>query len=231
MRLRRAVITDLNSLKGNFHIFSKECLQAKSKTSVERSPAKLQHLKSIDKSKEKIFKEKNIRRQQRRAEAKLRKKNMLGPQCDNCPYEFDCSADLILSCVSFANIPNLLTVSRMGSTYYCVEDLYLKIFSSLCTLAEFIDLLVKPDVCHLIPMTLSEKISTEQRCPKLKEFSHTRYRLISINSTDYLDKLRQLLLTKRIHVSIDRLIDEMRSFKSSTTVIQKGKYKQFLTDE
>ena len=39
--------------------------------------------------------------------------------------------------------PILLTVSRMGSIYYCIEDLYMKVFSSLCTLDEFTNLLIK----------------------------------------------------------------------------------------
>ncbi|CAF1608681.1 unnamed protein product [Adineta ricciae] len=199
-----------------------ECAQTKSQISIKRSAAKLHYLKSIDRSKEKIARAKNIRRQQRRAEAKLRKKNLTEAQDGNGAYELNCTADLILSYVSFANIPNLLTISRIGSTYYCVEDLYLKVFSNLCKLAEFTDLLVKPGVCHLIPMTLSEKISIEQRCSKLKEFTHTRYRLITINSTDYLDRLRQLLSTEKKHDSIDQLINEMRAFKSSATAIQKN---------
>ncbi|CAF1102559.1 unnamed protein product [Adineta ricciae] len=198
-----------------------ECVKTKSELSIKCSAAKLHYLKCLDRSKEKIAKAKSIRRQRRRAEAKLRKKNTIEAQGGNCAYEFDCTTDLILSYVSFANIPNLLTISRIGCTYYCVEDLYLKVFSSLCILAEFTDLLVKPGICHLIPMTLSEKISIERLCSKLKEFNHTRYRLITINSTDYLDKLRELLSTEKKHDSIDQLIAEMRDFKSSATAIQK----------
>ena len=144
VRLRRAVIKNSNSLKDHVHLFFKECVQTKSQISIKRSAAKLRYLKSIGRSKEKTTTMKNIRRQQRRAEAKLRKKNMSEAQSDKYDHELNCTDYLILSYVSFANIPNLLTISRIGSTYYCVEDLYLKVFSSLCLLAEFIDLPDKP---------------------------------------------------------------------------------------
>jgi hypothetical protein len=46
-------------------------------------------------------------------------------------------------------------------------------------------------------VTLSEKISIEQQIPLLKKYNESRYRLISINSSDYLLKLKQLLLTMK----------------------------------
>ena len=103
--------------------------------------------------------------------------------------------DSILSNISFDNTADILTVSRMGSIFYCLEDLFLKIFSSLCTLDEFTSLLLKPEIILIKQATLSEKISIEQRTPSLKKFNDIRYRLISINSSDYLKKLKQLLLT------------------------------------
>lgn len=103
--------------------------------------------------------------------------------------------DSILSNLSFDNIADILTVSRMGSIFYCLEDLYTKVFSSLCTLDEFINLLSKPEIILIKQVTLSEKMSIEQQIPTLKKFNENRYRLISINSSDYLVKLKQLLLT------------------------------------
>lgn len=105
------------------------------------------------------------------------------------------SNDSILSNISFDNIANILTVSRMGSIFYCLEDLYAKIFSSLCTLDEFLNLLSKSELVIVKQVTLSEKISIEQQIPTLKKINDNRYRLISINSSDYLTKLRSSLLT------------------------------------
>jgi hypothetical protein len=107
------------------------------------------------------------------------------------------SNDSILSNISFDNTSDILTVSRMGSIFYCLEDLHMKVFSSLCTLDEFTNLLSKPDLIHIKQATLSEKISIEQQIPLLKKYNENRYRLISINSSDYLLKLKQLLLTMR----------------------------------
>jgi len=103
--------------------------------------------------------------------------------------------DSILSNISFDNTTDILTVSRMGSIFYCLEDLYTKVFSSLCTLDEFTNLLSKPEIILIKQVTLSEKMSIEQQSPTLKKYNDNRYRLISINSSDYLLKLKQLLLT------------------------------------
>jgi hypothetical protein len=103
--------------------------------------------------------------------------------------------DSILSNISFDNTTDILTVSRMGSIFYCLEDLYTKAFSSLCTLDEFTNLLSKPEIILIKQVTLSEKMSIEQQSPTLKKYNDNRYRLISINSSDYLLKLKQLLLT------------------------------------
>ena len=105
------------------------------------------------------------------------------------------SVDSILSNISFDNVSNILTISRMGSIFYCLEDLYSKAFSSLCTLDEFVNFLSKSDVIFIKQVTLLEKVSIEQELPSLKKLNDNRYRLISINSSDYLLKLKQLLLT------------------------------------
>ena len=107
------------------------------------------------------------------------------------------SNDSILSNISFDNISDILTVSRMGSIFYCLEDLHMKVFSPLCTLDEFINLISQPELIHIKQVTLSEKISIEQQIPSLKKYNENRYRLISINSSDYLLKLKQLLLTMK----------------------------------
>jgi hypothetical protein len=105
----------------------------------------------------------------------------------------------------------------MGSVYYCIEDLYLKVFSSLCALDEFTDLLIKPGIIILKQVTLSEKISIEQHSPQLKKRNDIRYRLLSINSSDYLNKLKQLLVANKNRKSFDQIIDEMRSHKQTVT--------------
>ena len=105
------------------------------------------------------------------------------------------STDSILSKISFDNINDILTVSRMGSIFYCLEDLYTKVFLTLCTLDEFINILSKSEIILIKQVTLSEKISIEQQIPLLKKYNENRYRLISINSSDNLLKLKQLLLT------------------------------------
>ncbi|CAF0965928.1 unnamed protein product [Rotaria sordida] len=138
------------------------------------------------------------------------------------------STDSILSNISFDNISNILTVSRMGSIFYCLEDLYTKVFSSLCTLDEFINLLLKSELIIIKQVTLSEKISIEQQMPSLKKFHDSRYRLISINSSDYLLKLKQLLLTstnlnenecQQREKYINQIIDEMRSYRRTPTPV------------
>lgn len=105
------------------------------------------------------------------------------------------SNDTTLSNISFDNISDILTVSRMGSIFYCLEDLYTKVFSSLCTIEEFTNLISKPGIVLIKQVTLSEKMSIEQQIPSLKKYNENRYRLISINSSDYLLKLKHLLLT------------------------------------
>jgi hypothetical protein len=107
------------------------------------------------------------------------------------------STDTVLSNISFDNISNVLTISRMGSIFYCLEDLYSKVFSLLCTLDEFTNLVIKPEIILIKQVTLSEKITIEKQLPYLKEFPTIRYRLISINSSDYLLKLKQLLLAMK----------------------------------
>lgn len=104
------------------------------------------------------------------------------------------STDTILSKISFDNTSDILTISRMGSIFYCVEDLYMKVFASLCTLEELIDLLTKSENHPIKQVTLSEKMSIEQQISSLKKYSDTRYRLISINSSESLHKLQQLLV-------------------------------------
>jgi hypothetical protein len=101
----------------------------------------------------------------------------------------------------------------MGSVYYCIEDLYVKIFSSLCTLDEFTNLLSK----SLKQVTLSEKISITQQNPRLKIFNHIRYRLIPIDSSDYLLKLKHLLITTKNKKRIEKIIEKMRSYKQTST--------------
>lgn len=105
------------------------------------------------------------------------------------------STDSILSNISFDNTSDILTVSRMGSIFYCLEDLYMKVFSSLCTFDELTNFISKPEIILIKQVTLSEKMSIEQQIPSLKKYNDNRYRLISINSSDYLLKLKQLLLT------------------------------------
>ncbi|CAF3275795.1 unnamed protein product [Rotaria socialis] len=138
------------------------------------------------------------------------------------------SNDSILSNISFDNIASILTISRMGSIFYCLEDLYLKVFSSLCTLDEFINLLLKSESIMIKQVTLSEKISIEQQIPSLKKSNDTRYRLISINSSSYLNKLRQLLVTftnlnenenQQREKNINQIIDEMRSYRQTPTPV------------
>ncbi len=136
------------------------------------------------------------------------------------------SVDSVLSYISFDKVSNVLTVSRMGSIYYCVEDLYIKIFSPLCTFDEFINLLSKPEIIMIKQVTLSEKISITQEIPKLKKFNQTRYRLISIDSSDYLIKLKQLLVAHK-NQHMEKIIDQMRSYKQTSILLHdKGKKKQ-----
>ena len=104
------------------------------------------------------------------------------------------SNDSILSKISFDNTSDILTVSRMGSIFYCLEDLYIKIFASLCTLDELVDLLTKSENHPIKKVTLSEKMSIEQQISSLKKYNDSRYRLISINSSESLHKLQQLLM-------------------------------------
>ncbi|CAF1062167.1 unnamed protein product [Rotaria sordida] len=120
--------------------------------------------------------------------------------------------DCILSHISFEQ-STILTISRMGSIYYCVEDLYIKAFSSLCTFDEFIYLLEGIDRNILKTVTLSEKISIEQQNPLLKTFNRTRYHLLTINSFDYITKLKQLL--NKYEKSIEKIFNEMPSHKQT----------------
>jgi hypothetical protein len=127
--------------------------------------------------------------------------------------------DSILSTISFDDKSDILTISRMGSIYYCLEDLYLKAFSPLCTLEELTDLLVRSETVLLKHVTLSEKIAIEERIPRLKSSCLMRYRLISLNFSDYLHKLKTLLQQHSAASRLDRILKKMRRDKPSATNI------------
>ena len=124
------------------------------------------------------------------------------------------SGDSTISSITFDKIPHILTISRMGSIYYCVEDIYLKIFSSLCTFEDLMSLLIKPQIVFLKDVNLSEKLSLTRENAELKRFNHTRYRLIPIDSSEYILKLKQSLLA---HKRINKIIVEMRTYKQTST--------------
>jgi hypothetical protein len=105
------------------------------------------------------------------------------------------SPDSSLSRISFDRVADILTVSRMGSIFYCLEDLYSKVFTQLCTFDEFTTFVLKSEQLSVKQVTLSEKISIEQQNPLLKKMHDLRYRLIPINASDYFLKLKQLLHT------------------------------------
>ncbi|CAF4537134.1 unnamed protein product, partial [Rotaria socialis] len=121
------------------------------------------------------------------------------------------SASSILSNISFDESPNILTIARMGTIYYCVEDLYAKVFSTLCTFDEYMYLLAKVDGNILKDATLSEKISIEQKDPNLRSLNPSRYHLLAINSFEYLTKLKQLL--KKYAKPMDEMIRELSNTK------------------
>ncbi|CAF5214435.1 unnamed protein product, partial [Rotaria magnacalcarata] len=121
------------------------------------------------------------------------------------------SANSTLSNISFDGSPNILTIARMGTIYYCVEDLYAKVFSTLCTFDEFTYLLAKADGNILKNVTLSEKIFIEQKNPNLKNLNPSRYRLLAINSFEYLAKLKQLL--RKYAKPMDEMVRELSNTK------------------
>ena len=122
----------------------------------------------------------------------------------------------ILSNLTFDTVPDILTVSRMGSIHYCLEDLHVKVFSSLCTLVEFTQFLLDSPLINLKQVTLSEKISIEQRMPVLKQASVARYRLLPISASDYLLKLKQFLIDRRTNPYIVNMADYVRQYKHVT---------------
>jgi hypothetical protein len=143
------------------------------------------------------------------------------------------STDSILSTLSFDQSCDILTVSRTGCIYYCLEDLYRNVFSSLCTLDELIDLLEKSELFLLKQVTLSEKIALDDHLTKSIPTTdcNRRYRLLSINSSDHLRKLKQLLVNQRTAHCHEQIIHTMRSIKQLSSVIPKkptGMYKNEL---
>ncbi|CAF4555549.1 unnamed protein product [Rotaria sp. Silwood1] len=157
--------------------------------------------------------------QQQRTKSVSKRKKMSTSNASDNHKDFsidDHPIDCILSHISFES-SIILTISRMGSIYYCVEDLYLKVFASLCTFDEFIYLLEGIDRNILKTVTLSEKISIEQQNSLLKTFNGTRYHLLSINSFDYLTKIKQLL--NKYEKSIENIINEMFPNKQTSTSI------------
>lgn len=125
--------------------------------------------------------------------------------------------DSILSTISFDGTSDILTVSRTGSIYYCLEDLYLKVFSSLCTLEELTDLLVRSKTFLLKQVTLSEKIAITERMPRLKSSCLMRYQLISLNFSDFLIKLKHLLHFHSAEFRVERILKKMRSDQPSSS--------------
>lgn len=110
--------------------------------------------------------------------------------------QMDSNSDSILSRISFDTTTDILTVSRMGSIFYCLEDLYHKVFASLCSFEEFHDFIVKPSIISIKQVTLSEKMAIQQQNPFLKKLYDLPYRLLSINSSDYFLKLKQMLMNQ-----------------------------------
>ncbi|CAF1303481.1 unnamed protein product, partial [Didymodactylos carnosus] len=91
---------------------------------------------------------------------------------------------------------NILTINRNGSLFYCIEDLYYKSFSPLCTCDEYIKLLScfplssRNSIIHHV--TLTEKMALDS-LKSIKKFNDIKYRLISIGYNDFLQKLLTLL--------------------------------------
>lgn len=132
--------------------------------------------------------------------------------------------DSILSHISFHGLVNILTIARMGSFYYCVEDLYSKAFASLCTFEDFIYLLEKADGNLLKNVTLSEKISIEQQHPDLKKINSSRYQLLTISSFEYLSKIKYLL--EKYSKPIDQIANDlamMKNIPASNILASNGK--------
>ena len=151
------------------------------------------------------------------APKKLTKQRSLPAKPRRSTLKSSSPSDSILSTVSFDDKSNILAISRMGSTYYCLEDLYLKVFASLCTLEELIDLLARSGTVLLKQVTLSEKIAIEEQVPTLKPSSLARYRLISLSYSDYLNKLKQLLRYHSAETRLDRILKKMQRDKPSST--------------
>lgn len=117
------------------------------------------------------------------------------------------NAQAIISTLQFEDKITVLTVSRTGSTYYCLEDLYEKVFRSLCTIDELIELLERSALVLVKQMTLSEKIAVEEKLSHIKSTqSNTRPRLLSINALDYLKKLKNLLIDQHKYHELEKLM-------------------------
>ena len=180
---------------------------------VHSSPKSYQQSENLSKS---SIQTNTIIDKQRRTKSVSKRKN---PSTTSNP-----SIDSALSYISFDKVSNILTISRMGSIYYCLEDIYLKIFSSLCTLDEFTDLIIKPKIILIKQVTLSEKLAIIEENSNLKIYSHIRYRLISIDSSDYLIKLKQLLLNNKKSKNIEKIINEISNYKQiSTSIVSNDK--------
>ena len=147
---------------------------------------------------------------QKNAAASSRRRAVLSTPVHHSADEVN---NCILSNLTFDTVPDILTVSRIGSIHYCLEDLYVKVFASLCTLAEFTQFVLDSPLIQLKQVTLSEKISIEQRMPALKQATFARYRLLPISASEYLLKLKQFLTDRRTNPQSVTMAEYMRHYK------------------
>ena len=117
------------------------------------------------------------------------------------------NTDSILSTLHFEEKIEVLTVSRMGSTYYCLEDLHQKAFAVLCSIDELVKLLERSALVLVKRATLSEKIAIEEKDPKLKlKLPNARHQLLSINAVEHLRRLKVLLRDQHKYQQLEEII-------------------------
>lgn len=88
----------------------------------------------------------------------------------------------------------MIVISRFDSIFYCLEDVYSKMFEHICTYEQFLDYLAEDDQLIIKQTTLSENVAVNEYNPNLKIYNPIRYRLISVDTSDYLIQLKQYLI-------------------------------------
>ena len=91
-------------------------------------------------------------------------------------------------------------------------------FENICTYEQFLDYLAEDDQLLIKQTTLSENVAIDEHNPNLKIYNPVRYRLISIDTSDYLIQLKQYLIDHQLNDVYQRFETFIQKSKDNTSM-------------